>query len=510
MNPSILIGYGAVVVLMVAIGVILERTARRSETMSDYATGGRSFGSWFSTMAFMNTWLPGTIFITFAGLAASSGVVGYYVVLYSLLAVVLMFTLARPVSIWGHAFDLRTQADLMGVRYASRTVRIVAAAIGFLASFPWIVLGMQSLGLVFDYLSFGSVTPVAALVIGVAVIAVRQYWTIKFGARGVVIGDMVQGIVAYGFGGLLLLGLLVWLLLSGHGLDRLGPEFFTLPGPGSELGGLYFFSLVLAGTLGGWCWPDIFVRLFTSRSDRTIQRAAVKAAPLMFLFGTVLILFSMAAASYPGVAEKTDHVFFVAAGAGGAVTLALAGIAVLSATFGNVGANLQALGTIAANDLLPRTESTGERSPRLAQTIVALLTVLSAACAVLVVDVTSGLVIIAQASYEGIVQLAPALFFGIFWRRATAAGAVAGMLTGAVSAVILYLMWPGSIPWLGGMVPGVAALILNTVVLVTVSLVRPHSAEERTRVDRLFDRVRQRDFTAETITDAPRRRTASR
>lgn len=490
---NLVVGYGSVVLLLIVIGVVLERKAKSSATISDYATGGRSFGSWFSAMAFVNTWLPGTVFISFAGLAAASGVIGFYMVLYSAFGVVLMYLIAKPVSIWGHAFDLRTQADLMGLRYRSKAVRIVAALIGFAASFPWIVLGMQSLALVFEYLSFGFVSALGALVIGVIVIAVRQVWTVRFGARGVVIGDMIQGIVAYAFGGLLLFGLIVWLVGNGFGLTNLPESFYTIPGPGSDLGPLYFFSLVLAGALGGWCWPDIFVRLFTSKSERTIQRAALKATPILLVFGLLLMVFAMIASQYPGVAERPDHVFFVVASSGGVLVVTLAGLAVLSATFGNVGANLQALGTIAANDVFPATRGAGQRSPRLAQTLIAILTIVAGLATVLTVNVTSGMVTLAQVSYEGIVQLAPALFLGIFWRRGTALGAIAGMITGVVAAVGFYIFYPVSIPWLGGMVPGVAGLLLNTLVYIVLSLVVPAKASERQRVDHLFDRVRSGD-----------------
>ncbi|WP_311477099.1 sodium:solute symporter family transporter [uncultured Gulosibacter sp.] len=492
MNTSMVVGYGSVVVLLIAIGVVLERRSKSSSSMSDYATGGRSFGPWYSAMAFVNTWLPGTILISFAGLTAAAGVIGFYMVLYSLFGAVLMYLLARPVSIWGHSFDLRTQADLMGLRYNSTTVRVTAAVIGFLASLPWVVLGMQSLALVFEYLSFGAVAPIAALIIGTVVIAVRQIWTVRYGARGVVIGDMVQGIVAYLFGGLLLLGLTVWMLATGFNLSGIPSTFFVVPGLGSDLGPLYFFSLILAGALGGWCWPDIFVRLFTSKSERTIQRAALRAAPILLVFSLTLMVFALLASQFPGVAEKPDHVFFIVASAGGVLTLTLAGLAVISATFGNVGANLQALGTIAANDIAPRTVEAGRRSPRLAQTIVAALTILCALATVLTVNITGGLISLAMMSYEGIVQLAPALFLGIFWRRGTALAATAGMIGGLLAAVGFYLIDSTSITWLGGVVPGVAGLMVNTLIYVVLTVLKPNSRTEQHRVDQLFESVRLR------------------
>lgn len=111
---NMLVGYGSVAVFFLIVVAALELTKRKDATFSEYATAGRSFGSFFGTMAFLNTWLPGTMFISFAGLAAGAGVIGFYSLIYSLLAVVLMFFLAKPVHDWGKRYDLRTQADLLG------------------------------------------------------------------------------------------------------------------------------------------------------------------------------------------------------------------------------------------------------------------------------------------------------------------------------------------------------------------------------------------------------------
>lgn len=69
---EILIGYGGVAIFLIVLFIVLQRT-KGSADFSEYATAGRSFGPMFSAMAFVNTWLPGTIFIAFAGYAASAG-----------------------------------------------------------------------------------------------------------------------------------------------------------------------------------------------------------------------------------------------------------------------------------------------------------------------------------------------------------------------------------------------------------------------------------------------------
>ncbi|MDQ0104323.1 SSS family solute:Na+ symporter [Paenarthrobacter nicotinovorans] len=500
---DMLIGYGGVALFFLVVIIILERTKRKDATFSDYATAGRSFGSFYSTMAFVNTWLPGTIFIAFAGLAAAAGVIGFYFVPYSLLAAVLMFWLAKPVSKWGKRFDLRTQADLIGLRYNSKVVRVTAAAIGIIASFPWVILGMQSLGLVFTYLSFGVVSGVTAVVIGILLIGVRQIWTVRFGMRGVVISDMVQGIFAYFIGTAVILGIMVWLLTNGHGFGQVSPGFFTIPGPGSALGPMYLMSLVLTGAVGGWCWPDIFVRLFTARSTSTIKRSAAQAAPILFIFGTALTLLSILASSVPEVAKAPDNVWFITAGIGGVGLVTVAGICVVAATMGNVGANLQALGTMTANDIIGVARHHRVTDPKTGKIAVAVLTILAAAGAFATLNISTGLIVLALVSYQGICQLAPTLFFGIFWKRGNAAGATAGMIGGFITAAILEILYPTSIPWLGGLTSGVAALIVNVLLYVGCALALPSAPQERARVEELFGHLRGPETATDTTSTTP-------
>ncbi|KIP52374.1 sodium:solute symporter, partial [Leucobacter komagatae] len=143
------IGFGGIALFLLLTIVVMERGKKRDASFSDYATAGRSFGPFYGTMAFINTFLPGTVFISFAGLAALSGIVGYYLLAYALLGVLLMLALSKPVFRWGKRFNLGTQSDLLALRYRSRSVRVVASVIGIVSTIPWIVLGLQSLALVF-------------------------------------------------------------------------------------------------------------------------------------------------------------------------------------------------------------------------------------------------------------------------------------------------------------------------------------------------------------------------
>ncbi|MDP5225684.1 MULTISPECIES: sodium:solute symporter family protein [Arthrobacter] len=486
-----LIGYGGITVFTIVVLVAMSRTGRKKTSLSEYATGGRSFSPWFGTMTFLNTWLAGSVFVAFAGFTVTQGVLGFYSLSYSVLAVVLMFFLGRPVNTWGRVHDLKTQADLLGLRYGSTSVRVIAAVIGVLASIPWVVLGMQSLGVVFAALSFGAVTPVAATVIGILFIAARQAWTVRYGTRGLIISDMVQGVFAYGIGFLMAIGFLVWLLSNGHGFGAVNPALLSLPPLDSPVGPLYLFSLVLTGLLGAWSWPDLFVRLFSVESPRGVQKSAVQAAPLLFLFSGALTTVTLLATTVPGVTEAPDTTWFILAGLGGVGLVTAAGICVVAATMGNVGANLQAIGTQLANDVVRPGRAAGAGSAEGAKIAVAAVTVVSAIAALATANVTSGLFILALISYQAICQLAPMLLLGIFWRRGTALAANASMITGILVAVYFEVNYPLSVPWLGGLTSGGVGLVVNLMVYLAISLLKPAPTAERERVNRLFDSLKE-------------------
>lgn len=485
-----IITFGLIAAFFVLVIAILQSSYRKDRNFTDYAVGGRSFGPLYQAMSFLNTWYPGAIFIAFAGLTVAGGVIGFYLLSYSLLTIVLMYLMARRVWMWGKAFDLRTQADLFSLRYESHHIRTLAGVIGIISSFPWLVLGMQALGALFQYMSLQSLSFTTSVLLGVGVLVVRQFWTIRMGMRGVVISDMVQGIAAYLLGTVIIIGLLAWLVGVKHiGFGAVAPAKFVIPGQGSKMGGLYLFALVFTGTVGGWCWPNIFVRLFTADGVRSVKQAAAWAIPLSFVFCTLFLIFCLLASVLPAVAAHPDDVWFIASQqAGGLVLLALAGVVVFAATMGNVDGTIQANGAQIANDLIGNYWTLSHKQLVFGAKIgMLLITVLAAWTACLKLPTLFTLAVIA---YQGIVQLAVPQFLGVFWRRGNKYGAIGGMVVGFVTAIALEIGSPGSIGALDGLTSGVVALALNLVIYVGCAYLIPQSESERRRVERLFAMTR--------------------
>jgi SSS family solute:Na+ symporter len=476
-------------VFFAALIAILQRIRLDGSSFSNYAVGDRSFGARYQAMSFLNTWYPGAMFTAFGGMAAANGIISFYVLSYSLLTVMLMYMMAKPVWMWGKAFDLKTQPDLFALRYNSRHIRTIAALIGIISGIPWLILGMQALGEMFRYLSMDTLSFSQAVILGVIVIAFRQIWTVRMGMRGVVISDFYQGLMAYGAGTLMLVGLILWLInTQGISFSSLNATRFILPGPGSKEGPLLLFSLVLTGALGGWCWPYIFVRLFTAKGVASLKKSAAIAIPLSFIFCLALLIFGMLAGALPSAIGHPEEVWFIASlEAGGPMLLGLAGTILLAASMGHIDGNIQATGAQIANDLLGNyfTLST-QQLIIISKLGMLILTLLASWLSCMTLPALFSLAVLA---YQGIIQLAVPQFLGIFWKRGNKYGAIASMSVGFTVAVTLELIYHGTLPWAYGLTSGAVALIVNVVVYVAMAYLIPQSPSEKAHIAALFQMV---------------------
>jgi solute:Na+ symporter, SSS family len=338
--------------------------------------------------------------------------------------------------------------------------------------------------------------------VGVAIIALRQVWTVRMGMRGVVISDMAQGIVAYIVGSAVLIGLIVWMIV-GQGITfaSLDQRMFAIPAIGSKEGPLYLFSLILTGAIGGWCWPYIFVRLFTADGVGSLKKSAALAVPLSLFFGVALLVFGMLGSQVAGVAAHPNDVWFIVSQtAGGLWLLGLAGVIVLAASMGHTDGNIQATGAQIANDLVGNYWSLDQSQLIvIAKLGMLALTILSSWLACLELPALFQLAVLA---YQGIIQLAVPQFLGIFWQRGNKVGAITGMIAGFIVAVTLELIYPGYLPWAYGLTSGAIALVVNLTIYVAAAYLIPQPLEERRRVAGLFALVDKQRASASGVPDA--------
>ena len=484
---------GMLAVFYAIVIYILYRTKQTDDpTFNEYSVGGRRYGPWMVAMSYVNSWWPGTVFIAFFGLAAGAGVFGFYGLAYSTLGLGTMYFMATRAWRWGAHYELRSQPELMGLRYDSSAVKVVASLIGIISILPWVILGMQSLGEVFVRASDGQWAVTTALIVGLVLILIRQYWTVQMGMRGLIMTDFFQGFVAYVLAGVVCLYFLSGLAgppISFAALADVPSSFLRVPGDGDGYGPLYLFSLIVTGVIGSLCWPMSFQRIYTASGVRSVKAATVRAILISGGFYTLLMLFGIAATAIPEVAQDPQQGWFIALESyGGSWLLGLGLTMVFAASMGHIDGSVQVSGLQMANDLVntKRRNLSDRQLTRISKVCMIGIMLLAGFLAFVTFDMVR-LQLLAQISYQGIIQLSVPLFFGIFWRGGNKYAAVTGMAAGFSLASILTWIYPDDMPGWGSITGGVLGLVLNLLIFLALSLIIKNSSEDNARVDAMFD-----------------------
>lgn len=236
------------------------------------------------------------------------------------------------------------------------------------------------------------------------------------------------------------------------------------------------------------CWPMSFQRIYTASGVRSVKKGTLYTMLLVGGFYGILMLFAAAISQDPNVLAHPQQGWFLSLfDIGGPWLLALAIVIVLAASIGHVDGCVQVCGTQFANDLATwNTPRTDRQLTLLAKAGMVVFIVAASVLAYLTFDY-SRLQLLAQISYQGIIQLAVPLFFGIFSRRGNKQGAIAGMLAGIMVAIVLTTLYPDDIPALGSLTSGIVGLVVNAAIFVVCALMIKPSAVEQARVEGLFE-----------------------
>jgi SSS family solute:Na+ symporter len=230
---------------------------------------------------------------------------------------------------------------------------------------------------------------------------------------------------------------------------------------------LFFFGLMIG--------QDIWQRVFTARSPEIARWGSVAAGVYCLLYALAGALVGTAARVILPDLSTPDNAFArVASEALPAGITGLVLAAALAAVMSTASAGLLASSTILANDVYAGFIARGEHNRVLINRVATLLVgIVTLVISLIVSDVIGALTV----AYD---LLSGALFVPIvgalFWRRATAAGALASMAAGS-AVVVIFMVVDG----LFANTPIIYGIAVSLVVFVVVSLLTPKPSDERMR-----------------------------
>lgn len=457
---------GLYFLLTLGVGVY---AARRTEYRpTDYYVAGRGLGTVVLTFTLLATVLSAWTFFGIGAQARGTGAgVFAFVALTAPLYAIFFGVFGTRINRLGRRLDVLTPVEYLEERYRSATVGVTYLLISlvFLTAFvaTQVIGGAIALDLLLD-------VPYEAAVVLIGVFML-VYIHIA-GMRGVAWSDLMQGVVLFAT----LAGAFVLVLVT-VGTDGIvsdvtatgSTEVFGLPGPTGTWTPAFVLSFAAFFALGVPAYPQIYQRYLGARSTDVLKRSAyllpLLALPAYFL-AAALGVWSLGIVGDPPNADYSIPLLIEQLTSPVVFGVALAaGVAALMSTADSV---LLSLSSMISRDLYRRhldPEATEQREVRVSQ--VALFVLLTLALAIAFVR-PAGVFTLGSFAVAGFAATAPALFFGLVWRRATAEAAASSMLLG-VGVMMLFVAEVLTPDLVGGVHYGFVGAVVSTGVFVLVS-----------------------------------------
>lgn len=469
---------------LLAVGVWKSRGV---ETQDDIMVAGRRLGSGVLALTMLATWVGTGSLLGGAGAGYQYGLAAIWFSVGAWAGILVLWRIAPR----ARAFARYTVPDLLEARY-NPAARVLGALVTIVAYTTITAYqfrgGSLILNLTVDFDAgvagwTGLQWPWGMIATALVVVT----YTGLAGMLSVAYTDVVNGLML--IGGLLLATPFFLSDAGGFGQLResLPAAHFTLMGPLSvlEILGLALPAMVLL--LGE---ANMYQRFY---SARTVD-AARRAVPVWFVLTVVIetlivVLAVLGRVVYPDLSiEGGEHeqillrVLRNALPAGVAALMLAAAVAIVVSTGTSF---LLVPATNVVNDLYVRfLRPDASQRARVRLTRVAI--VVLGAWAFVQLAFFQSVLEMALYAYTMYGSLTPAILAAFFWRRATAAGAVASMAAGMGTTFVWQFGagrgWLAGLPgWATGLDPVIPALSLAVVVLILVSLATPAPAEERWR-----------------------------
>jgi solute:Na+ symporter, SSS family len=475
LTPALVVIVG-VFVIAIALGLM----ARRGHVMNleQWSVGGRGFGSIFVFLL-----MAGEIYTTFtflggSGWAYGKGAPAFYILCYGAIAYSVSYFLLPIVWRYAQTRKLVSQADFFVAKYESKALGVIVALVSVAALVPYLVLQLKGLGLIVSEASGGVITQ--AVAVWTSSVALVGYVVVS-GVRGSAwtsaLKDVMILAVAVGIGVYLPLHYFGGYRAMFEAVELAKPGALTLPSSG--MSPAWFISTVLLTATGFYMWPQFFAGVYTARSESVFRKNAV-ILPLyqlvvLFVFFTgfaaILVVPGLKGAaadlSLLRIVERSFGSWTVGViGAAGLLTALVPGSMILITAGTIISQNIY---RVMAPDASDRTVSLVARS---------LVPVLTLAAVILTLRGGETLVVLLLMGYNFVTQLFPALILSLGERRrVSAASAIAGIVAGELTVVVLTVtsasvatLLPGAPQIVKDLNVGFVALAVNAVVLTVVAL----------------------------------------
>ena len=419
--------------------------------------------AYFSTQFSMGTFLgtPGTIYgVGYAGMAISVPGAVFCMILPALL-------IGRKLITLGHKYGFLTMADYLTDRYHSKNMSGVLGVMMLFFLVP--MMGAQIIGAgVIVHVFTG--LPEWVGVVGMGIIVILYCMT--GGMKGAMMTDVIQGSLMIATA---VVTFIVSVVMGGgfsninHTLQSMNEAYLTFPGANGYMPWTYYVSNIVLWSFFTMGQPHLFTKFFAMKDHKTMFKA--------ILLGTAGMFFSATLIEWAGVngiasiqnIEKADQIIPMILQRGLNPFLASIFIAgIVAAGMSTIDGILVTTTGAVTRDIYQKIinkDATDEAVMKLSKVVTVIIGIIVICFGVFQ---PGSIFEINLFAFSGMAIFVVPILFGIYWKKATAKGAVAAVIAGTISLLLFTLN-----PSVKALAMGFHALfpttIISSIVMIVVS-----------------------------------------
>lgn len=480
--------YTVLVFFLLLLGLIGWRAARSTKSLSDFLVMGGKAGAVVGGFAYFASQYSMSTFMGVPAMTYSTGFAGMSIsvpgLAFSMIIPVLF--VGRKLMLLGRRYNMLTMSDYLSDRYESRAIRGIHAVMSII--FLLAMMGAQTVGAGVILHTFTGL-PEWIGVVSMGIIVVLYCMT--GGMTGAMMTDVLQG-------GLMVATAVVTFVVSVHAgggmeaitakLAKTMPTHLSHPGTANDFPWQTYVSMIVMWSFFTIGQPTLFTKFFTMNSYRIMFKAVILGT-LGMLFSATMIEWSGVNAStfLPGLTGK-DADFIVPLILEKNVSPWLSALlitGIVSAGMSTISALLVVCTGGITRDIYQNIfnpVATQQKILKLSR----LFTIFVGIAAVIIgIMKPAGIFTLIRFAFGGLgIWVAPVIL-GMYWKRATCAGAICSVIIGELIYVSMKLWWP---ELSFGFDPLIVCWALTMVVMVVVSLAtKPVGAAT---IERHFDSFR--------------------
>ena len=452
--------------VIVGAGVAFLARGGVGSGMAEYFLWNRSMGGFIGALSYSATTYSAFMLVGLAGLTYAGGVgaLGFEMVYFSGLVLVAFF--GPRFLLAGKKFGYVTPSEMLGDRYASRGVAVVAALASCVFLIPYSAVQLAGIGYLLSGVTNGGISFTVGTLIATA-LAVT--FALVAGIRSVAWTDALQVLI-------MLVTATVAVLLVVNSLGGFGELFGRVaeehPGALSVPGGGFFSFSVFLGLTLPWFFfslsnPQVSQRLFMVGTMRNLRRMLLGFLVIGFVYTLVAVLWGFAALlRFPNLKSadlatpsllSSDLVPPVV----GVIVI----VGILAAAISTIDSILLTLSSMVARDVYGNSPGGADENRQLlvGKLVIPVIAVLALLFAGLKLDLIA---VLAVSSSAGLLVTVPAIIGAFFWKRGTAAGVISSIVLGGLLVAYLEITQAKFL----GQGSGVWGLLVAIVLYVGVSL----------------------------------------